>query len=204
MHNLKYSCLLLIWLPVYCFGQCTYTWEKTDHSGKITTKKPYYTTSPNDTVNINFEALIEQIKIPRFEDELSAHLRSLIDTLRRIDTDSARKEILMITDELASVFQSLKQGPIEYVLYDIDTFRSRDKHIPLYRFSTSFYKEWNEDFDNWMFIYTREFGVLKSYETSIYMPSFTQYMLADNCHIPEQQRKLKNEIMNYIRTSSQD
>lgn len=203
MMSKRFLLALFLCMPVFCWGQCKYTWYRTEDTWKvcsdtITTTKPYCTTSASDTSVTNFEALIAQIKIPPFDEGTLAYNRALIDTLSKIGSDSAKKEIEFIENELNSGFQVLEESNIAYALYSIDTFKHEDKRIVVYTFSTSFWKEWNEDFDNWIIYYTREFGVLLTYEINFSLSATSRFLLVDSCMISGQDRNTVNELLDYV------
>ena len=134
---------------------------------------------------IDFEALIKQIRVPRLPPELIARRVESIRKLTEINTDSAKKEIDFINYELESHFQILRTGEgVECALYSIDTVKDENRLITVYTFSTDMRGEWNEDFDNYRFYYTPEYGVLYADHTSIWGNFYpVSVILTDNCRL---------------------
>lgn len=170
-------------------AQCLYQWKiyYTDGNIKDTSSSSmqFFEDSLAKIERIDFDALIKQIRVPRLPPELIARRVESIRKLTEINTDSAKKEIDFINYELESHFQILRIGEgVECALYSIDTVKDENRLITVYTFSTDMRGEWNEDFDNYRFYYTPEYGVLYADHTSIWGYFYpVSVILTDNCRL---------------------
>jgi|GEM_PF-6131659 len=197
--------ILLLLLSVNGYSQCKYVWQKLTFDGNgtgdtIVNTDPFYTGAIDTSYTIDFGAIIRQIKNPRLPLHIQQRLQHDIDSLSGLSADSFQREIEFRQYELESVFQVISVDNVEYVLYDIDTFNGNNLKIPVYKLSTSFYKEWNEDFNNYMLYYTTEFGLLRSDYIPIwdYVDDTPSHSLIKHCNMSAQDIRTKDSILTFI------
>ncbi|WP_118976271.1 hypothetical protein [Taibaiella koreensis] len=65
-------------------------------------------------------------------------------------------------DMLNSVFQDYEIDSVGYALYDTLMVKEGKQEFVVYKISSDLSSSfWNEDFNNWMFLYCKEFGVIQ-------------------------------------------
>lgn len=83
----------------------------------------------------------------------------------------------------------------------MDTLTLEENQIVIYAFSSNFKTNWNEDYSNWFFYYTTQFGILEAEYTCIWTfdyPCFVRMSLIDNCKIDYRNRDCFNKTKEYI------
>jgi hypothetical protein len=180
--------IILVIATIDCRAQCAGKWKFYDGgNGTIrdTTSHfmQFFENAAAKVKVIDFESLVKQIRIPRLHPAHIEELQKQVKQLATINTDSARREIDYLKNEIESQFQILTTSDgVEYALYRIDTVHVKNRRHPVYIFSTDMQGRWNEDFDNYMFYYTPAYGVLYAKYTSVWGYSNpVAVMLIDNC-----------------------
>lgn len=176
--------LVLLCCSHAVFSQCSSRWVEEGKTTIFASQQLYYSDAKYRKP-IEFDSLVAQIRIPRLDSVTINIICSGIDSLKRLTrNDEIERELIFWEHDLNSVFQVITSDSIEFALYNIDTVLyevdKKQVKVIVYKFSTSFWKLWNEDFPNYYLYYTREFGVVTVFGPT--RPLFgTHWKLIDNC-----------------------
>lgn len=202
---MKYLFALFLFISLECRAQCRSYWKNINGSDANTIIE----TDGNlllglygkqEKQNLNFERLVEQIKVPRYDSYMLELVNARIDSLSKLSDSVSLRALKFAQVELADLFQILKDGTIEVALYDIDTFTFGDKQIAIYEFSTSLDTMWHEHFNNYHFFYTKEFEVVYTYYTERLTITFEPYTLDRNCKVEDSNLKLFTALKAFIKS----
>lgn len=202
MLYIRYTFIITcLFISHVCKSQCKYKWlvlndDSLKTGDTVLTNTSLHPRLEGKVDSVDFRALIEKIKFPLYSQEQIDYQQQIIDSLNKINTDKARREGELIQYYQESIFQLLNQDGIQYALYSIDTFKLDSITIPIYKIATSFYKEWNEGFCNYMFFYTKDYGVVVAYYSCPHTLSFEQYRLISTHHFTLQDIQMKEKIAN--------
>jgi len=132
--------------------------------------------------------------------DIESILMKELDSLKQLPRDSSvLAAISNVNYQLTSQFQIISSDSIEYALYAMDTLVVKGRSIVIYAFSSNFESKWNEDFDNWFFYYTREFGIINATYVCIWDgPCFKEITLVDSCRINNGNRAIFEKVKRYI------
>lgn len=189
-----------------CFAgkcQCKFSW-KVIASGKhasgdtVITNTSLHPNLEGKHLTLDFNELVDAIKIPRFSNELINSFQNKIDSLDALGTQEAKEESEFIQLELESKFQLINLDIIQVALYGVDTFFNDDVIVPIYLFATSFYEEWNEDFCNYFFYYTENYGVVVSTYACAWEFTWEHYSLINSCSYTKSDIVMKEKIVEYV------
>ncbi|WP_118975700.1 hypothetical protein [Taibaiella koreensis] len=186
------------------FGQCKHTWIR--HSGEAvdTVMRANGRLEPNpisqsETIDAFIQKVDGHIAEKRIE---GTTIPRELDSLKQLPGDSdVLLEIRYLEHELTSQFQIISSDSIGYALYAMDTLTIMSNPIVIYAFSSNFESEWNEDFGNWFFYYTREFGIVEAtYVCTMDWngPCFDEVTLIDNCKINDQNRAIFEKVKRHV------
>jgi hypothetical protein len=172
-------------------GQCDYVWKRIRSEDTILIHSDLIVnlTVDADSLNSILALFRNRIRVPRDPDVI-IYQQNIIDSLRKLPADSLISDEISSREEyIKSVFQDHMLGKVGYALYNIDTFSIDGRKIVVYQVSSNLETFWNEDFSNWMFLYTREFGVIRYRFTGSFeeLPGFETGYLVSNCHLSDQE-----------------
>ena len=178
-----------MFLSIIGNAQCTHCWIKTYNGISDTIVRSSNCIELNESCNYNvdFNKIIPRIRQTKFEEVQRTELVHYLDSLKSLPDDSIHNfEIRLIERDLNSQFQIVKYDSFELALYAMDTINLEAKNYVIYAFSSNFTTEWNEDYNNWFFYYTPEFGIVEAEYICIWNSEFPCQVimsLQDNCRI---------------------
>lgn len=187
-------------------SQCIYQWrticsERNTIGKVVDTHASLHPGLDDKKISVDFKALIEKIKIPRFDSARIRRLQVLVDSLIKVKDKGALEEAEHIKGDIVSVFQIIDIDRIQYALYGIDTFNSRRQTIVVYTFSTNFTDRWNEDHNNYRICYTEEYGVIAASYTNIWDSVIESYELVANCHLSQRGIAIVKQLVAFARST---
>lgn len=181
-------------------GQCNYIWKRADSKDTflISSNLIVNKTVDADSLSAILSSFRDRIRVPPSPQDYF-YDQYVIDSLERLPADSLIvDEISFRQDHMKSVFQDHMLDSVGFVLYNIDTFSIEGKRIVVYQISSNLETFWNEDFANWMFLYTKDFGIIRYsfYGPCDSCPGFDSGSLVSNCHLSVQEIKELHQLQN--------
>lgn len=195
--------ILILSSTIFANSQCLYTWQKIDaKSTNNDTNNAFYLYSPYDTsFTIDFDALVNIVEVPPlYKRSFIEYLIKEIDSLKTI-SDSLTQEKIKTLQEVDSIFQFITLKNIQYVLYDIDTFKLDNEDIFVYDLVTNFTRDWNEDNINYHFYYTTTYGLIRvNFWSEYFQNSWLKYKIEPTCKLPDKYFTKRQQIDSFVRS----
>jgi hypothetical protein len=189
----------------HTYSQCAHSWVKKSNN-RIDTllRETNCLEIENDCKKeLDIDRVVNSVRKFRIEGDIRQRAFTKLDSLRALPQDSfIVDKIKYIEDELSSQFQIVDIDSVGYAIYAMDTVEFNHDKIVIYAISSNFRTEWNEDYENWFFYFTKEFGIIDATYTCIWNhadPScLTEMVLIDNCKIDLKRRDLFGMTKEYI------